>query len=32
MVIALTQQIGRESCFKCHLVHLPAAFAGAAGR
>ena len=22
----LTQAIGRESCFKCHLVHLPAAF------
>lgn len=32
VVIALTQNIGRESCSKCHLVHLPAAFAGAAGR
>jgi len=32
VVIALTRQIGRESCFKCHLVHLPAAFAEAAGR
>lgn len=31
-VIALAAKIGRESCFKCHLVHLPAAFAGAAGR
>ena len=32
VVNALTQKIGRESCFKCYLVHLPAAFAGAAGR
>lgn len=31
-VIVLTRKIGRESCFKCHLVHLPAAFARAAGR
>ena len=32
VVIALTQKIGRDSCFKCHLVHLPAAYAGATGR
>jgi hypothetical protein len=28
-VTALTQRIGRESCSKCHLVHVPAALAGA---
>lgn len=27
-VAALTRRIGRESCSKCHLVHVPAAFAG----
>ncbi len=27
MVEALTQEIGRESCFKCHLVHIPPAYA-----
>ncbi len=27
IVEALTQEIGRESCFKCHLVHIPAAYA-----
>ena len=27
-VAALTQKIGRESCSKCHRVHLPAAHAG----
>jgi len=27
VVEALTQEIGMESCFKCHLVHVPAAFA-----
>jgi cytochrome c556 len=26
-VMMLGQKIGNESCFKCHLVHLPAAFA-----
>jgi hypothetical protein len=26
-VVALVQKIGRESCSKCHLVHLPAAYA-----
>jgi cytochrome c553 len=31
-VTALVQKIGRESCSKCHLVHLPAAHAGGAGR
>jgi hypothetical protein len=31
-IVALTARIGKESCFKCHLVHLPAAFAGTAGR
>lgn len=31
-VAALAQKIGRESCSKCHLVHLPAAFAGRPGR
>jgi len=31
-VAALAQKIGRESCAKCHLVHLPAAFAGRPGR
>jgi len=27
-VMALVQKIGRESCSKCHLVHLPAALSG----
>ena len=27
IVEPLTQRIGMESCFKCHLVHIPAAFA-----
>jgi cytochrome c556 len=27
-VITLVQKIGRESCSKCHLVHLPAALSG----
>jgi hypothetical protein len=27
-VVAFVQKIGRESCSKCHLVHLPAAYAG----
>ena len=27
-VMALAQKIGRESCSKCHLVHVPAALAG----
>jgi len=30
--IALVQKIGRESCSKCHLVHLPAAHAGRSER
>jgi len=30
--MALTQKIGRESCSKCHLVHVPAALAGASRR
>jgi hypothetical protein len=29
---SLLQEIGRESCSKCHLVHVPAAFAKAEGR
>jgi hypothetical protein len=31
-VVALVQKIGRESCSKCHLVHLPAAYAGHSAR
>jgi cytochrome c553 len=31
-VMALVQKIGRESCSKCHLVHLPAALAGRPSR
>jgi len=31
-VMALAQKIGRESCSKCHLVHVPAAMAGASLR
>jgi cytochrome c556 len=31
-VIPLVQKIGRESCSKCHLVHLPAAHAGGSER
>ena len=31
-VMALAQKIGRESCSKCHLVHLPAALAGRSSR
>ena len=31
-VVALVQKIGRESCSKCHLVHLPAAYAGYSAR
>jgi cytochrome c556 len=27
VVSSLTQKIGMESCFKCHLVHIPSAFA-----
>jgi hypothetical protein len=30
--MALAQKIGRESCSKCHLVHVPAALAGASRR
>jgi hypothetical protein len=32
MVMELTQKIGRESCARCHRVHLPAAFAKRTGR
>ena len=31
-VTALVQRIGKESCSKCHLVHVPAAVAGASRR
>jgi hypothetical protein len=31
-VTALAQKIGRESCSKCHLVHVPAALAGTSRR
>jgi cytochrome c553 len=31
-VMALVQKIGRESCSKCHLVHVPAALAGRSAR
>ncbi len=31
-VMALAQKIGRESCSKCHLVHVPAALAGRSAR
>lgn len=31
-VMALAQKIGRESCLKCHLVHVPAALAGVSRR
>jgi cytochrome c556 len=31
-VTALTQSIGRESCSKCHLVHVPAALSGVSRR
>jgi len=31
-VTALVQKIGRESCSKCHLVHLPAAYSARAPR
>jgi hypothetical protein len=31
-VVALVQKIGKESCSKCHLVHLPAAYAGHSAR
>ncbi len=31
-VTTLTQKIGRESCSKCHLVHVPAALAGGSRR
>jgi hypothetical protein len=31
-LMALAQKIGRESCSKCHLVHLPAALAGRSAR
>lgn len=31
-VMALAQKIGRESCSKCHLVHVPAALAGRSTR
>lgn len=27
-IAALNQRIGEESCFRCHLVHLPAAYSG----
>jgi hypothetical protein len=30
--MALVQKIGKESCSKCHLVHVPAAMAGASRR
>jgi hypothetical protein len=29
---ALAQKIGRESCSKCHLVHVPAALSGVSPR
>lgn len=31
-VTALLQKIGRESCSKCHMVHLPAALGGVSRR
>ena len=31
-VAALAQKIGRESCSKCHLVHVPAALSGVSRR
>ena len=27
VIASLTQKVGMESCFKCHLVHIPSAFA-----
>jgi cytochrome c556 len=32
VVATLTQRIGKESCYRCHLVHLPAAYSPLAPR